>query len=175
MWARVFIKRFIRRIRFALRFKEMWEWQYESCEECGSNFRWCWAIKDELWSSIYGSSNGTLCPDCTIKRGLKKGIRLKDKDFEHKQIFQSRKIKIPPILPKLAADGTFRPPVCKTCPVTYSERNEAPSSFLRFYFVPLRGLLRSAGKHGRYILCYNFNAIPLLFIVCRLRCRWHTR
>lgn len=45
----------------------------ERCQDCGRGFV-LWRAPDELYTVVYGSLRGILCPACFSRRGAAKGI-----------------------------------------------------------------------------------------------------
>jgi hypothetical protein len=87
MRVKIFFRRLKNRIKYVLEFKDIWQWEYESCELCGSCFRIAYTLKNEIWNKIYGSDNGCLCLNCLIKKAAKKNMFLDYKDFKWLCIF----------------------------------------------------------------------------------------
>lgn len=75
------IKRIIRRIKYVFLFRNL-SWKYESCQDCGHCFRLVWSVRDEIWNKVMGNDSGILCLDCFIERAEKKGISIKDEDYD---------------------------------------------------------------------------------------------
>ena len=75
------LRRLPRRIRHAFRVREMFEWEYESCERCGACFSLCYQVRDDLWVRVYGSDGGCLCLGCFLSRASKSGISVHREDF----------------------------------------------------------------------------------------------
>ena len=88
---KIFLLRFLRRLRYAFNFKEMMLWKYESCNKCGRCFRLSTNWKDNLWIRINGKSEGTLCPECFISEAQKRGIPFDESDIESLFIFDPDK------------------------------------------------------------------------------------
>ena len=82
-----FTRRFNNRLKPLLKWSTIWNWEYESCERCGSCFRLAYAVKDEVWDSIYGSSGGCFCINCLVEVGEEKGVVVKPEDFEWLMLF----------------------------------------------------------------------------------------
>lgn len=79
---RIFIKRFFRRLINSFRFKEMWQWKYESCVRCGSCYRITYHLRNSTWNEIKGNENGCLCMDCLLILAQEKNITLDDKTID---------------------------------------------------------------------------------------------
>lgn len=77
-----FFRRFKNRLKACFRFREMWFWDYESCERCGSCFRVAYLVKDEIWNSVYGSSEGCLCINCFLELASKKKVLVTPDSFK---------------------------------------------------------------------------------------------
>jgi hypothetical protein len=84
-------KRIYRRIKWLiLNINECFTWEYESCINCGKNFRICWSVKNEIWENVIGVKDGTggsLCIDCFIVIAEKMGIYLNEDDFDFINLF----------------------------------------------------------------------------------------
>lgn len=65
----------------------MYNWDYESCDQCGSCFKIAYTITDEKWNEIYGSENGCLCLNCFLEKGQFRQNFLTKKDFLWLSIF----------------------------------------------------------------------------------------
>ena len=76
---KLFLRRLIRRLRFAFRFREMWKWKFESCQRCGACLHVVYKIPDEQWKVIMGHSGGILCLNCLFE--LASAVRI-DMHFE---------------------------------------------------------------------------------------------
>jgi len=84
---RLFIKRLYRRLKFAFRFKEMYTWEYESCNLCGINYRLPIGIVDKTWLAVNGKSEGCLCVNCFLQLAQEKGIEITIDDIERLYVF----------------------------------------------------------------------------------------
>lgn len=80
-------KRILRRLRFAFRWKELLNWEYESCERCGHCFKICWSARDQKWVEVYGSDDGCLCIDCFVELAEERGISVEPEDIERMGLF----------------------------------------------------------------------------------------
>lgn len=69
----IFARRLRRRLLHLLSFREQWEWEYESCERCGSCFRLAYDLCDDAWQHLYGSDGGCLCLSCAIVQAEERG------------------------------------------------------------------------------------------------------
>jgi hypothetical protein len=87
-WLKIFIKRVIKRFINALKFTEMWNWQHESCDECGACHRISTSWENKLWLEVNnGKSDGYLCPECVIKIAQKNKIKINIEDIKRMCIF----------------------------------------------------------------------------------------
>lgn len=86
-----FLYRLINRFKPIFRFREMWSWDYESCERCGSCFRLAYTMTNEKWKEVYGSENGCLCLDCFLKMAESKDIKISPEDILWLNIFNGDK------------------------------------------------------------------------------------
>ncbi|MDD5650300.1 MAG: hypothetical protein PHF86_07790 [Candidatus Nanoarchaeia archaeon] len=84
---KLILKRLIRRVCYAFKFKELSIWQYESCERCGHCYKLYWSVKDSIWNLVQGNENGCLCIDCFVELAKEKNVRLSKDDFEHIEVF----------------------------------------------------------------------------------------
>lgn len=90
---KLFLKRFLRRLRTAFRFKEIMSWQYESCDRCGSCYRVVTGWVDDLWENICPKdytepgSGGCLCTNCAVIIAQEKGIQIEIEDVERMWLF----------------------------------------------------------------------------------------
>ena len=75
------IKRFLRRLKYAFQFDTIFNWDYESCENCGKSFKIAYLVKHEIWYKVYGSEDGCLCLNCFLEKASKKNIIIKPEDF----------------------------------------------------------------------------------------------
>lgn len=82
-----FLRRLKNRLKYVLDFKTIWNWEYESCERCGSCFRLAYTLKNEAWDNVYGSSNGCLCLNCFLEKGAEKNFFIAPSDFEWLALF----------------------------------------------------------------------------------------
>jgi len=87
MSTKMFLKHFFRRLRFAFRLRDIWEWEYENCGSCGSNYRSDYGIKDDIWIKVNGRSGGCLCVDCFLQLASKKFIKIKKEHFTRMGVF----------------------------------------------------------------------------------------
>lgn len=87
------IKRFFRRLKNCFDFKDINNWEYESCENCGSCFRIAYDIKGNIWNEVYDSGDGCLCLNCFLKKASEKNIFLTNKDFNWLCLFTMDKNK----------------------------------------------------------------------------------
>ena len=60
----------------------MWNWNYESCDRCGSCYKLLTDWSDELWVKINGSKFGCLCPECVISIAQERKIEINKNDIE---------------------------------------------------------------------------------------------
>lgn len=78
-------RRIFRRIKYVFLFRGM-SWKYESCQDCGHCFRLVWSVKDYIWRAVTGDKDGglenILCLDCFVDRATKKGVAIKEEDFD---------------------------------------------------------------------------------------------
>lgn len=82
LWFRIsFLRRLKSRIKYVFRFRRMWEWEYESCERCGSCFQIAYSVQDDKWIAVYGSSGGILCLSCFLELAGQKKVNIKPKDI----------------------------------------------------------------------------------------------
>jgi len=84
---RIFFKRVFRRFIHFLRFKEMWLWEYESCNRCGSCYRLPAGWIDSKWLAINGKEKGCLCIDCFLILAQEKNISINIRDIERMYVF----------------------------------------------------------------------------------------
>lgn len=84
---KLIIKRIFRRIFYVFKWRELLNWEYESCERCGHCFRLYWKTKNSKWIEVYGGENGCLCIDCFIELANKKNIPLVKNDIEKIELF----------------------------------------------------------------------------------------
>lgn len=87
---RRFFLRFFRRLRHAFRWKEIWRWDFESCQRCGSCYKICVNWSDKFWWKIRGTDSGTLCPECTITISQENMITLHSDYIESMYIFNTK-------------------------------------------------------------------------------------
>jgi len=78
---KTFLRRIFNRFIFALRFKDMWDWSYESCDNCGINYRLPFRVRDKVWLEVHGEKTGCLCVNCFLEEAEKKNIKLKLEDL----------------------------------------------------------------------------------------------
>lgn len=76
-----FLRRLKNRLKPLLRLNELWTWEGESCERCGSCFKLAYDLEDPTWNELYGSDGGCLCLNCAIEKGIENGVFLTPKDF----------------------------------------------------------------------------------------------
>ena len=88
----MFIRRLINRLKPLLRFREIWSWDYESCERCGSCFRLAYTVTNEKWQEVYGSERGCLCLSCFLELASLKDITVRPEDFMWLCIFNGDKV-----------------------------------------------------------------------------------
>ncbi|MFW6002650.1 MAG: hypothetical protein ACOCQD_04855 [archaeon] len=86
------LKRCLLRLFRGLRYlfkdiKNRFQWDYESCEDCGTPFRIAYSVTDELWNKVYGDDSGCLCLNCFLLRAFKKGIYPKKTDITWLSMF----------------------------------------------------------------------------------------
>jgi len=86
-WAKIFSKRVLRRFIHLLRFKEMWMWEHESCNRCGSCYRLPTGWVDDKWISVNGKKGGRLCFDCFVTLAQKKCIPIDLQSIERMGVF----------------------------------------------------------------------------------------
>ena len=84
---RLFIKRFLVRLSNLLRFREMWGWEYESCNRCGSCYRLATGWLDSKWIEVNGRYGGCLCFDCFMIVSQEKHINIVREDIERLWVF----------------------------------------------------------------------------------------
>lgn len=77
-------KRILRRVKYVFDLRELLNWKYESCENCGHCFKVCWTAEDKNWVEVYGNDGGCLCIDCFVERARRKGVKPK---IESMQVF----------------------------------------------------------------------------------------
>ena len=77
----LFIRRFLRRLKYAFRLHEMWQWQYESCTKCGLNYRMVIWVRTEKWLKVNEKEQGCLCPSCFFQIAQEKMIEISCKDI----------------------------------------------------------------------------------------------
>lgn len=83
-----FSSRFLRRLRNAFRWKEIWNWKYESCSRCGSCYRVPTGWRDHVWLKINnGKFGGCLCLDCAVVIAQEKRVDIKLEDIERIWVF----------------------------------------------------------------------------------------
>ena len=86
---RRFLRRLYRRIRYLIfSLREIYNWDYESCDNCGIGFKVAYHLKDETWINIYGSDGGCLCLNCVIELAMRKKIPITKDDFTWLSIFE---------------------------------------------------------------------------------------
>ncbi len=93
MWKvskRVILRRFLARLKPLWRIREIFDWYYETCDLCGSDYRLAIHIKERIWIKVNGRSEGTLCMDCFIKTAQKKNVQLTLNDFVHVWVFDPK-------------------------------------------------------------------------------------
>lgn len=80
---RLFIRRLCNRFKSVLRFREMWEWEMQTCSKCGCLMSTSYNVKDSLWNKYSGfdKGDGCLCLDCFLVKMRKAGINYDD--IEH--------------------------------------------------------------------------------------------
>lgn len=78
----MFLRRLKNRLKPLVRIRELWSWEYESCERCGCCFKLAYGIVDNMWERVYGSDSGCLCLNCFIERALENNIYLDKNDIE---------------------------------------------------------------------------------------------
>lgn len=83
----MFLRRFFNRLKPLLRFSEIWDWDYESCERCGACFKLAYTFRDDLWLVLYGSEDGCLCLNCALEKAINKGVFIAPADFEWLSLF----------------------------------------------------------------------------------------
>jgi len=81
--------RLFRKVTDFFRF-DWWAWEFESCERCGSCYRFFYWLKDDQWRKIIGKKTGCFCLDCLVKKAEEKDISLKIEDFERIDILHWR-------------------------------------------------------------------------------------
>lgn len=84
---RRFIRRLKNRCKPLLRWKQIYQWDYESCENCGACFKLAYSLRDRIWDDLYGTSAGCLCLNCAIEKALSKGIIIHPSDIEWLRLF----------------------------------------------------------------------------------------
>jgi len=86
---RRFLRRLYRRIRYLIfSLREIYNWDYESCDNCGIGFKVAYHLKDETWIKIYGSDDGCLCLNCLIEVAMRKKIPITKDDFTWLSVFE---------------------------------------------------------------------------------------
>ena len=86
-----FFKRLKNRIKACFRFRDMWTWNYESCERCGSCLRIAYTIQDEIWYIVYGSDKGCLCLNCFLELASEKNVTITPDHFKWLCLFNGDK------------------------------------------------------------------------------------
>ena len=87
-WATCIVaKRLRRRLRHLLRIGEIWGWESESCEHCGSCFKIAYSLRNATWNAIYGSEDGCYCLDCVLSVAKRRGVRITADDFTWLALF----------------------------------------------------------------------------------------
>lgn len=85
---KMFLQRILRRIKYIPNFvKQSYEWEYESCQQCGNAFRIMWNVKDEIWNKVtntYDGGGGSYCVDCFVKKAESVGIKISNEDIKLK-------------------------------------------------------------------------------------------
>ena len=76
-----FLRLFIYRLKPLFHWREMWTWEYEKCQRCGSCFKLAYSLQDNIWMKLQGSECGCLCLNCAIEKALKKKIIIKPGDL----------------------------------------------------------------------------------------------
>jgi len=82
-----FLRRLRNRLRPIFRFKEIWNWEAETCDRCGSCFHLAYNLRDDVWIKINGSETGCLCFNCVVAVALLRGIALSREDIEFMFLF----------------------------------------------------------------------------------------
>ncbi|KKN24941.1 hypothetical protein LCGC14_0889890 [marine sediment metagenome] len=75
-----FLRRFKNRIKPLFRLRELWEWEAESCNRCGSCFKLAYSLTDAAWNALYGSDGGCLCLNCAVEMAEEKGVEVRAED-----------------------------------------------------------------------------------------------
>lgn len=76
-----FCLRFKRRLFYSFRFREMFLYDWETCNRCGRNYDLCIGLSPNKWDEVNGKSEGCLCPDCFFQVAREKKIKIKLDDI----------------------------------------------------------------------------------------------
>lgn len=84
----MYVKRFLRRIRYAFCFEQVKaRRQQQSCERCGS-FQWIdYSVNDDLWSKV-ATKNDCYCLNCFLEICTGNNIAVKKEDINDLFIIQ---------------------------------------------------------------------------------------
>ena len=86
----VIFKRFYARIKHLFRFSEIISWKYETCGNCGIEYRLVLGIYDKKWIEVNGRSEGCLCLTCFLKKADSKDIQIKVSDIRDLWLFNPK-------------------------------------------------------------------------------------
>ena len=86
----LFVRRFCRRLRFTFRFREMWDWEYESCNRCGINYRLPIDVQNDVWIVVNGKEGGCLCVNCFLQIAEEKGFIVKKEHIHQLYVFNPK-------------------------------------------------------------------------------------
>jgi hypothetical protein len=81
------LRRFKNRLKPLFRLRELWRWEFESCERCGACFKLAYTLRDGAWNALYGSDNGCLCLNCAAEKALDQKLLITPRDFEYLSLF----------------------------------------------------------------------------------------
>jgi len=82
-------KRFLWRLRYAFRLREICTWKCESCRHCGINYRLLIGIRDDIWIAVNGKERGCLCVNCFLQIAQEKNIKILDEHIRKLYVFSS--------------------------------------------------------------------------------------
>lgn len=76
------LNRIKKRFKYAFNFRRPLKWEYESCNDCGCNYRFFYELKQDIWDKIVGDRYITLCLYCLEERAAEKDTYLNINDFK---------------------------------------------------------------------------------------------
>lgn len=68
----------------------MWQYECESCDNCGRCYNLVGYWDDNKWLSVNGQEGGCLCVECFLELADIKNINISSQDIERLWVFKER-------------------------------------------------------------------------------------